>query len=98
MRILSNMRQYRLLSGLYDRAVRTAGEEKFFWHQLSLALMCDQRFPRATKVLHNSIAQSEADPDKFDENSLSEYMQMARMQIEQLGDLDLGKPAMLYIF
>lgn len=86
------MRQYRLLSGLYDRAVRTADEEKFFWHQLSLALICDKRFSRAAKILHNSIAQGEVDPEKFDENSISEYMQMARMQIEQLGNLDLGKP------
>lgn len=87
---MTNIRQYRLLSGLYDRAVRLVGEEKFFWHQLSLALICDHRHSRAVKVLNNCLSQTEADFEKFDENTVMEYLHLAKLQIEQLGDMDLG--------
>jgi hypothetical protein len=67
------------------------GEEKFFWHQLSLSLICDQRFSRATKVLQNCISLTETTPSKADESLVMEHMHLARMQIELLDDMDLGE-------
>lgn len=92
-RILGNIRQYRLLTGLYDRAIRLSRDNRFFWHQLSLSLICDHRFSRASKVLKNCITQAEAGTAETrisDESILLEYMQLARIQIEQMDDIDLG--------
>ena len=93
-RILDNIRQYRLLTGLYDRAIRLSRDNRFYWHQLSIALICDHHFSRASKVLKNCITQTEAaaaaDTGITDENTLMEYMHLARIQIEQQNDIELG--------
>uniref|UniRef100_A0A914HD40 Uncharacterized protein n=1 Tax=Globodera rostochiensis TaxID=31243 RepID=A0A914HD40_GLORO len=50
-RILSNLRQYRLLSGLYEKAIRSNGSDRFAWLQFSLSLSADRRFLRVlTKI------------------------------------------------
>uniref|UniRef100_A0A1I8BNV0 TPR_REGION domain-containing protein n=1 Tax=Meloidogyne hapla TaxID=6305 RepID=A0A1I8BNV0_MELHA len=94
-RILTNIRQYRLLSGLYDKAIRLAKDDNFFGQQLSLSLICDNRFSRATKMLHKCILQRDEEQNKFDESSITEYLHLARLQIEQLGDLELAESATL---
>uniref|UniRef100_A0A915MHU8 Uncharacterized protein n=1 Tax=Meloidogyne javanica TaxID=6303 RepID=A0A915MHU8_MELJA len=97
--ILTNIRQYRLLSGLYDRALRIAKkDDNFFGQQLSLSLICDNRYSRATKMLQKCILQKEEEENnqnKFDESLISEYLHLARLQIEQLGDLELAESATL---
>uniref|UniRef100_A0A914KZZ3 TPR_REGION domain-containing protein n=3 Tax=Meloidogyne TaxID=189290 RepID=A0A914KZZ3_MELIC len=97
--ILTNIRQYRLLSGLYDKALRIAKkDDNFFGQQLSLSLICDNRYSRATKMLQKCILQKEEEENnqnKFDESLISEYLHLARLQIEQLGDLELAESATL---
>ncbi|CAK5076894.1 unnamed protein product [Meloidogyne enterolobii] len=92
--ILTNIRQYRLLSGLYDKALRVSKkDDNFFGQQLSLSLICDNRYSRATKMLQKCILQKEEEENnqnKFDESLITEYLHLARLQIEQLGDLELG--------
>ncbi|KAF7630905.1 hypothetical protein Mgra_00008826 [Meloidogyne graminicola] len=95
-RILTNMRQFRLLSGLYDKAIRISNNDNFFGQQLSLSLICDNRFSRATKILQKYILQSdEEETNTFDGSILTEYLHLAKLQIEQLGDLELAESAAL---
>lgn len=94
-RILTNIRQYHFLSSLYERAIRLAGDNKFYWNQLFLSLICEHHYLRASKILQICPNQFESDFQKKNENLIIEYMQLARIQIEQLGDIDLAESAAL---
>lgn len=43
-----------------------------------------------SKILHQFLTLSEVDPIAFDENIVIGYMQLMRLHIECLGDLDFG--------
>lgn len=50
---LSNFRQYRLLSTVIERSMDYTGDDQHIWFQYALALICDNRFLRAIRILNH---------------------------------------------
>ncbi|KAL3068400.1 hypothetical protein niasHT_030691 [Heterodera trifolii] len=96
-RILSNLRQYRLLSGLYEKAIRLNGNDKFAWLQFSLSLSADRHFLRVSKILQQFISMEEEEETNqkggADEDAIVAYMHLARIQLEHFGDCNLAESA-----
>lgn len=87
------MRQYNLLSSIYDRAMKYANKDRFMWFQFGLSLISSARYPRASKILEHCVKL-----EASDHNNIAEHLMIARINLESLGDFDLGSffPFFLY--
>uniref|UniRef100_A0A7E4VXZ7 TTC7_N domain-containing protein n=1 Tax=Panagrellus redivivus TaxID=6233 RepID=A0A7E4VXZ7_PANRE len=82
---LSNIRQYNMLSMVYERAMKYASKDRFLWFQFGLSLTCAGKLTRATKSLEHCVKlESE---DKYE---VTEHMMIAKINTESLGDYDLA--------
>ncbi|KAI1721349.1 tetratricopeptide repeat protein 7B [Ditylenchus destructor] len=90
--VLSNLRQYRLLASIYERSMDFATSDRQMWFQFGLSLICDNRFPRALKILEHCQTIN-ADRNASKEDLILEHMFAARLQIEQIGDVNAALTA-----
>ncbi|TKR77577.1 hypothetical protein L596_018520 [Steinernema carpocapsae] len=81
--VLSSLRQYQLLVNIYERAMKFANQDRYIWLQFALSLMCQGRWLRASRILHQCVAL-----ERSDENECVEHMILAKIEIEQLGQYD----------
>uniref|UniRef100_A0A914CD93 Tetratricopeptide repeat protein 7 N-terminal domain-containing protein n=1 Tax=Acrobeloides nanus TaxID=290746 RepID=A0A914CD93_9BILA len=82
--VLSNLRQYHLMSTFYERAMKFSSQDRFIWLQFALSLICSGRASRAAKNLQHCV-----NIEAHDENACLEHMLIAKLHIEQLGDYNL---------
>ncbi|VDK30650.1 unnamed protein product [Anisakis simplex] len=83
--VLSALRQYELLSNIYERAMKFANDDRYIWFQFALTLICHGRWVRASRILSQCLA-----IDRHDENTIIEHLIAAQIEIEQLGQYDEG--------
>ncbi|KAK0416703.1 hypothetical protein QR680_012640 [Steinernema hermaphroditum] len=81
--VLSSLRQYQLLANIYERAMKFANQDRYIWFQFGMSLMCQGRWLRASRILHQCVTL-----EREDENECVEHMLLAKMEIEQLGQYD----------
>lgn len=83
--VLSTLRQYQLLAGILEKAMKFAFQDRFIWFQFALSLICFGKGSRAAMVLKECIGnlpEGEADPAIF--------MFASKLSLECLGQYDQG--------
>lgn len=90
--VLSTLRQYHLLSSIYERAMKFVNQDEYLWQQFALSLVCRGRWLRAVRVLEQCIAaetrdnnHSGAELEAVSSNTAMHHMQAAVLQMEHLG-------------
>lgn len=63
-----------------------ASKDRFLWFQFGLSLICNGKYARATKFIEQCTKM-----EVHDRNDITEHMMIAKINIETLGDYDLGK-------
>ncbi|KAK6029419.1 tetratricopeptide repeat protein, partial [Ostertagia ostertagi] len=93
--VLSTLRQYHLLSTIYERAMKFVNQDEFLWQQFALSLVCRGRWLRAVRVLEQCIAAERKDSnhsggelEPVSSNTAMHHMQAAVLHMEHLGQND----------
>ncbi|KAK6739587.1 hypothetical protein RB195_008219 [Necator americanus] len=95
--VLSTLRQYHLLSTVYERAMKFVNHDEYLWQQFALSLVCRGKWLRATRVLEQCIAAGGKDGDPLNHGAESEagssntamhHMQAAVLHMEHLSQND----------
>ncbi|EYC25918.1 hypothetical protein Y032_0011g1457 [Ancylostoma ceylanicum] len=95
--VLSTLRQYHLLSTVYERAMKFVNQDEYLWQQFALSLVCRGKWLRAARVLEQCIAAGTKDssqanhggePDAGLSNTAMHHMQAAVLHMEHLGQND----------
>lgn len=102
--VLSALREYQLMSDMYERAMKFAYEDRYIWFQFALSLICQSKYTRAASVLqvNQSFLDFTYSQSVFpfvqecislagDSNEdATQYMVCAKICVEQLGLYDQG--------
>lgn len=68
-----------------------ANDNIYLWFQFSLSLICDNKFVRASKILHHCISLDESKEEKIhDDNFIIRLILATQLQIEQHNNANLG--------
>ncbi|CAJ0600263.1 unnamed protein product [Cylicocyclus nassatus] len=97
--VLSTLRQYHLLSTVYERAMKFVNQDEYLWQQFALSLVCRGKFLRAVRVLEQCIAAGTKDGHQVNHgnetaepgssnNTVMHHMQAAVLHMEHLGQND----------
>uniref|UniRef100_A0A7I4YA08 TTC7_N domain-containing protein n=1 Tax=Haemonchus contortus TaxID=6289 RepID=A0A7I4YA08_HAECO len=93
--VLSTLRQYQLLSTIYERAMKFVNQDEYLWQQFALSLVCRGKWLRAVRVLEQCIAAEKKDDNRSAEklevvssNTAMHHMQAAVLHMEHLGQND----------
>ncbi|KAK5981627.1 hypothetical protein GCK32_018662, partial [Trichostrongylus colubriformis] len=95
--VLSTLRQYQLLSTIYERAMKFVNQDEYLWQQFALSLVCRGKWLRAARVLEQCIAAERKDLnhpggelEAVSANTVMHHMQAAVLHMEHLGQNDAG--------
>ncbi|RCN45281.1 tetratricopeptide repeat protein [Ancylostoma caninum] len=95
--VLSTLRQYHLLSTVYERAMKFVNQDEYLWQQFALSLVCRGKWLRAARVLEQCIAAGTKDGSQANHggeldtgmsNTAMHHMQAAVLHMEHLGQND----------
>ncbi|KJH53119.1 tetratricopeptide repeat protein [Dictyocaulus viviparus] len=93
--VFSSLRQYHLLSTIYERSMKFVNQDQYLWQQFALSLVCRGRYLRAVRVLEQCIAaghqdkhQTSNEVEAESSDSVMHHMQAAILYMEHLGQND----------
>ncbi|CAI4227766.1 unnamed protein product [Auanema sp. JU1783] len=81
--VLSTIRQYHLMSVIFERAMKFANEDSYIWQQFGLSLLCKGRWLRAANVLDQSIQVDSSEAPL-------QHLLASQLYIHQLGQFDIA--------
>ncbi|CAD6196366.1 unnamed protein product [Caenorhabditis auriculariae] len=89
--ILSSLRQYQLLSTIYERAMKFVNQDSYLWEQLALSLLCRGRWTRAARVLEQAVSTTSSNDGSSscaEHSSAIELMMLSQLYIERFSQYD----------
>ncbi|WKY00816.1 hypothetical protein Q1695_015108 [Nippostrongylus brasiliensis] len=90
--VLSTLRQYHLLSAIYERAMKFVNQDEYLWQQFALSLVCRGKWLRAIRVLEQCIAADKKETSRsgseVSSSSVMHHMQAAILHMDHFGQND----------